>query len=196
MNFAIFGGSFDPPHIGHIAAVSYVLATTNIHRVFVMPCWEHAAGKKLTDFDTRYRMCELAFNKVFSKSRVIVSDAERKHKTSFTADLIMAIKNDWPFRYTNGELALVVGSDIVRDMPTWGKIELLKKELNDNFIIVPRAGYPVPQAVGTQFDLPNIRSSELRPLIAQGHLEKLVTIPRPVRNYIKKHKLYGAGVRP
>src|SRR5690606_32016933 len=59
--WAIFGGSFDPPHVGHVLAVTWVLSTQPVDEVVLVPALEHAFGKPLAPFAHRRRMCELAF---------------------------------------------------------------------------------------------------------------------------------------
>ena len=58
---AIYGGSFDPPHISHVLAAVYALKVGGFEQVLVVPVFEHAFQKQLTPFQHRWRMCELAF---------------------------------------------------------------------------------------------------------------------------------------
>ncbi|HEU5073454.1 MAG TPA: adenylyltransferase/cytidyltransferase family protein, partial [Polyangiaceae bacterium] len=56
---AVYGGSFDPPHVAHQAAVRLVANLDEIDRVLVLPVFEHAFDKSLASFEHRVRMCEL-----------------------------------------------------------------------------------------------------------------------------------------
>ena len=58
---AIYGGSFNPPHVGHVLAVAYVLATAEIDEVLVVPAFQHPFSKELAGFDDRFALCEAAF---------------------------------------------------------------------------------------------------------------------------------------
>ena len=58
---ALFGGSFNPPHMGHVLAVAYVLGVGLVDRVLVVPVFEHALGKQLVPFQHRLEMARRAF---------------------------------------------------------------------------------------------------------------------------------------
>ena len=59
---AIYGGSFDPPHIGHVLAVAWALSTAEVDEAWIIPTWEHAFDKAHeASFDERMAMCRLAF---------------------------------------------------------------------------------------------------------------------------------------
>ena len=73
---AIFGGAFDPPHNGHVAICTSLLDRGDVDRVRVVPCFRHPFGKPLSDFDDRYRMCCLAFDRL--GRRIVVDDIERR----------------------------------------------------------------------------------------------------------------------
>ena len=57
---AIYGGSFDPPHVAHTLVCAYVLSAHAVDRVIVVPAAQHAFNKPLSPFPHRLRMCELA----------------------------------------------------------------------------------------------------------------------------------------
>ena len=60
MRVALFGGSFNPPHVAHQLAALYVLETAPVDELWFVPAFEHAFGKPLAPFDDRLAMCELA----------------------------------------------------------------------------------------------------------------------------------------
>ena len=56
---ALFGGSFDPPHVGHLLAAAYVLATEPVDELWLVPVFEHPLGKKpAAPFEHRVELCE------------------------------------------------------------------------------------------------------------------------------------------
>src|SRR4051812_36562982 len=57
-NVALMGGSFNPPHVGHLLAAYYVKATAGMDEVWWVPSHRHPFGKALVDFQHRLRMCE------------------------------------------------------------------------------------------------------------------------------------------
>src|SRR4051812_50049306 len=59
MEIALFGGSFDPPHVGHLLAAAYVLATDPVGELWLVPVNEHPFGKRLAaPFEHRATLCE------------------------------------------------------------------------------------------------------------------------------------------
>ena len=59
MEIALFGGSFDPPHVGHLLAATYVLATEPVGELWLVPVNQHPLGKKLAaPFEHRAELCE------------------------------------------------------------------------------------------------------------------------------------------
>src|SRR5438105_4841598 len=76
MRVALFGGSFDPPHVGHLLAMAYVLGCARVERLLMVPCSRHPFEKQLSPFADRLAMCELAA-RPFGE-RVEVSDVEAR----------------------------------------------------------------------------------------------------------------------
>ncbi|MCI0570479.1 MAG: nicotinate-nicotinamide nucleotide adenylyltransferase, partial [Myxococcaceae bacterium] len=58
MEVAILGGSFNPPHVGHLLAAHFVRATQAVDEVWLMPSFRHPFGKALAPFEHRLAMCE------------------------------------------------------------------------------------------------------------------------------------------
>ena len=76
MRVAIFGGSFNPPHVGHQLVALYVLETAAADELWFVPCWRHTFGKALEAFEDRLRMSELAAAALGARARV--SDVEAR----------------------------------------------------------------------------------------------------------------------
>ncbi len=60
MRVAVFGGSFNPPHVAHQFVALYVLETAGVDELWLVPCAKHTFEKLLAPFSHRLRMCELA----------------------------------------------------------------------------------------------------------------------------------------
>lgn len=58
MDIALLGGSFNPPHVGHLMAAVYVRATLRAREVWLLPSFHHPFGKQLAPFEARVEMCE------------------------------------------------------------------------------------------------------------------------------------------
>jgi nicotinate-nucleotide adenylyltransferase len=192
VSVGLFGGSFNPPHVGHVLSIAYALSTGLVERVVAVPVFAHALGKSLAPFAERLAMARLAFEWL---PGVEVSDIEQSlgspSRTLETVRALLAQHPEW-------QLRLVVGSDILGELHQWHafrEIERLAPPL-----VLPRPGAPEPgQAPQATRLLPDISSTEVRTLLtdwANGkapggapELERLV--PRAVLTFIREHGLYG-----
>lgn len=181
---AIFGGSFDPPHYGHLAIVSYLFANhlDRTHdRVFVMPCRGHAFGKKLASFEHRIRMCEMMFRSCFDRTMVSIVNREALDPpdgADYTIDDIHGLKKMCP----EDDLRLVVGSDVWGEFDKWKDAEEIRSLVP--IIIVPR---------GPISPIPEICSLEIRKWLSNGiRMYDTVSnwIPKSIQDYIEKNNLY------
>lgn len=169
----ILGGSFSPPHLGHVGICQYVLDQKKVDQVWVIPCFEHPFDKPLVSFDHRFRMCELAFKDFGDKIRV--SDIEKKlGGKSFTFRTIQHLKKENP----KLEFFLILGEDAAKEATTWHQYDKLKKAIS--WLIVPR---------GEKSAIPNVSSTDIRKVLKE---EKNVGsyLPQPVYQYIVQNRLY------
>ena len=161
---AIFGGSFDPPHIGHVLAVKYILSTGAADEVVIVPVFQHAFNKQLTDYDVRLQLTRLAF---VDEAKVQVSAIERDLPTpNYTLNTLLALKEEFP----RDQLRLVVGADVLHDVDKWHHFEQVQQLAP--LLILGRSGVPHEQAPVAH--LPEVSSSQLRSLLSQ--LPKLLDV--------------------
>ena len=73
---ALLGGSFDPPHIGHVLMASWALCQETVDEVWLLPTYAHPFGKNLSDFQVRCERCELAIDHLGPGARVERIEAE------------------------------------------------------------------------------------------------------------------------
>src|SRR4051812_30483853 len=103
---ALFGGSFDPPHVGHVLAVSYALSV-GFDSVLVVPTFEHAFGKASSPFEHRVAMAQLAFAPL---PAAVVSRIEETlpvpSRTLATIECLRA-------RDPDEQLRLLIGADLL-----------------------------------------------------------------------------------
>jgi nicotinate-nucleotide adenylyltransferase len=177
MKIGVLGGSFNPPHFGHILLAFWALADNDLDQILIVPCYRHPFGKRFISFDKRIKMCRIAFKK-FGKF-VRVSDIEKRlggiSRTLFT---LKALKRKNP----DNRYFLLVGSDILSEKEKWYRIS----ELERNFGIIV-----VPRGIKKQgLYIPDIKSRVIRDRIKN---KKTVAnfLPRPVLDYIKKNRLYS-----
>ena len=175
---AVFGGSFDPPHLGHTLVAAYVLSAHAIERLLVTPTAAHAFGKQLTSFDDRLRMCELAFAAI---ERVELCAIERDlPQPNYTLHTLQALAQKHP----GVQLRVVLGSDLKRETHAWhdfAKIQAIAPP-----VWVSRQGHaPDPGAPA----LPDINSTEIRRRIAANESTEGLLSPA-VADYIRERGLY------
>lgn len=178
MRIGIYGGTFDPPHLGHVLALSYAAARYELASLLVVPSFAHPFGKApVADFATRVALCREAFA---HQADVEVSEIEATlARPSYTVDVVEALKRARP----EAELWLILGTDLEAQLPSWHRSEALRAAVS--FAWVPRAG--------TAADgLPNIASSTLRARLAQGHPVE-AWLPANVAARIHAAGLYAAG---
>lgn len=170
---AIFGGSFDPPHIGHVAICEWIFARELADEIFVVPCFIHPFGKHLTPFEDRYNMCLFAFGEM--GPRVTVSKIERlMGGTSHTIRTIRHLIDGHPDR----NFSLVTGGDIKAQAKAWLDFDQIRK-------LVPL----IEIQRGPKSPIPDVSATEVRRRISAG--EPFVDlVPRPVAVYIVTHRLY------
>ena len=180
MNVGVFGGSFNPPHIAHVLAVSYVLATQDLARVLVVPTFAHPLGKSLTPFEHRVEMCARAFADL---RRVEVSDLERSlGETSRTLFTLRALRE----RHPDWRLRLIVGADILDERDRWyGWDEIVTLAPP---IVLGRQGVTHPEAPFPL--LPAVASRELRARIGRGD-DVRDLVPRGALAYAQERGLYA-----
>lgn len=175
---AFFGGSFDPPHVGHVLAAVWVLSTADIDELWVVPAFEHAFGKRLATFEHRQHMAELAFAQLRGAS---VSDVEaRMGGSSYTVRTLERLIEEHP----KTRFRLVIGTDLADEVPSWFEGHRVP-ELAP-LLVVGRGGHT---GGGEDIAMPEVSSTEIRRRIAAGQPADGL-VPRAVLSYIAKHELY------
>ncbi|MBQ8291468.1 MAG: nicotinate (nicotinamide) nucleotide adenylyltransferase [Clostridia bacterium] len=115
MRIGIFGGSFDPVHTEHIRLAQEAVTCLALDTLFIMPAHTppHKKGKLLSSDTDRLRLCELAFANVKNTQ---ISDYEmQKGGTSYTFETCEYFRS----LYKDAEIFWLVGTDMLRDFPTW-----------------------------------------------------------------------------
>lgn len=111
----IFGGTFDPIHIGHLALAEAIGQSLDLRQVVFFPAGKppHKPGKPRSDARDRYRMVELA---IADNERFAISDLDMgEDRPSYTVDLLRLIQERFPAM----TLEFIIGADSLRDFPTW-----------------------------------------------------------------------------
>lgn len=182
----IFGGLFDPPHVGHLIIAQYVKKEFNLEKIVFLPAGKPPHKKGYSPYRHRCFMTRLA---VRGNRDFLVSPLEGEMPgRTYTVDVLKNLRRSFPYA-----LYLIIGADQWRDIMTWkNPTELFRL---CKFIVVPRPGYPV-RLIRSRFSrirvsrAPrlDISSTLIRDLVIQGGSIKYLT-PELVIAYIKKHHL-------
>ena len=124
MKIAIFGGSFDPIHKGHIEIVKKLFSDFNMDKVILIPTnvSYYKKNRAMFTYDKRIEICNLMVLKEFDGYDVIVSDIERDIlDTEGFAHTLVKLNKIYP----NDELYTVIGSDSYNYINTWRSYELI-----------------------------------------------------------------------
>jgi nicotinate-nucleotide adenylyltransferase len=178
MEIALFGGSFDPPHVGHLLAATYVLATEPVGELWLVPVNQHPFGKKLAaPFEHRAELCEaMIAGAGLGRARVCRVEAEMGGEVR-TVDLLEHLKASHP----EHSFALVVGSDLAAERASWKRFDRVAELAR--IVELRRGGFEG----GTGAVLPEVSSTEVRALLASGK-DASRLVPREVLRRIR-----GAG---
>jgi nicotinate-nucleotide adenylyltransferase len=184
MRVAIFGGSFNPPHLAHQMAALFVLETAPVDELWIVPAFQHPFGKMLAPFADRLAMCERAAAALGPRVQVVAIERELGAE-SHTLRTVRRLQQDFPAH----AFSLVIGADLVPEVPSWHRGAELQQTVP--FLIVGRAGFAV-EGPANRVALPRISSTEVRAAVVAGRaVEGLV--PNSVLDYIYGHGLYKTG---
>jgi nicotinate-nucleotide adenylyltransferase len=185
MKIGILGGTFNPPHIGHLILAQEMLEQLKLDKIFFIPTNNppHKKGKQLEP-KKRFLMAKLA---VAGNPNFKVLDLELKRKgKSYTVDTIVELKNKYP----RDSFYLIIGSDLAKDFKKWKNSQKIKKMVT--IIVAKRRGSSFRSSKSfKQVDIIQIElsSSQIRERIKKGKTVKYL-IPKKVEDYIKENNIY------
>ncbi len=184
MKVGVFGGSFDPPHCGHVLAASYVLSVGDVDRVLVVPVAAHAFDKRSQSFEHRLAMCRAAFAMlVGAEVSDVERDLEQPNYTLRTLEFLASRNPSW-------EMRLIVGADVLEETAKWHRFDEVSRIAPP--LVLGRVGHVRPDAPAPV--LPGISSTDVRAWLQdpQGdeRPELRAAVPGDVRRYIRERGLY------
>jgi nicotinate-nucleotide adenylyltransferase len=192
MKLAIFGGTFDPIHDGHMAVASAAAERFRLDRVLLVPAARppHKSGVTRAPYEARVRMAELASA---GEPRLEVSRLEENTPRSYSVDTIEKARRELA---PEDELFFLIGADAFAEIRTWRRWQDVAQGVV--FLVVSRPGhvYDIPEGVRMErldtLSLP-ISSSEIRGQLMAGF--RPAALPEAVWEYILEHGLYGVARR-
>ncbi|MBN1204546.1 MAG: nicotinate (nicotinamide) nucleotide adenylyltransferase [Myxococcaceae bacterium] len=189
MRVALLGGSFNPPHVGHLLAASYVRATQEVDEVWLMPAYQHPFGKALTAFEHRVRMCEVMCQETsgWMKTSRVEQQVAEQGGTGYTVETLTWLRE----RHPELELSLIIGSDILKDLPSWKSWDRIQQLVR--VLVLYRAGHPASGTIGPP--LAEVSSTQIRDMLARGE-PPTELVPSRVLAYARQAGLYGLNALP
>ena len=189
MRIGLFGGTFDPPHVGHLVTavnVRHALALDAVVLMVANSPWQKHGTRAISLAEDRLAMVEAA---VADVKGLVAGDAEiRRGGSSFTADTLATMVESYP----GAELFTIVGDDAAAGLTTWERHEEVVAQ--SRLVVVDRPGTPVELPAGIDWlrvEVPRLEvsSTDLRARVRDGRpLDYLVT--EPVLDIIAMRRLY------
>jgi nicotinate-nucleotide adenylyltransferase len=183
----ILGGTFDPPHIGHLIIADQILHKCGLDEIRFMPNYipPHKEKQTNTTVKDRLHMLELAIEG-HDRFKIETIELERKEK-SYTYDTMVILKEKEP----DHQFFFLIGGDMVDYLPKWHRIDELMEIVQ--FIAVHRPTYEGKTEYPVKFvDIPEIHlsSSVIRQKIGNGKSVKYL-LKDSIIQYIEENGLYG-----
>jgi nicotinate-nucleotide adenylyltransferase len=189
LKLAIFGGTFDPIHDGHLALAREAATRWSLDRVLFVPAAHppHKAGVTHAPYADRVRMAELACQ---GDARFEVSRIEEDTARSYSIDTIEKFRSRLAPR---DQLYFLIGADAFADIRTWHRWRDVARGVR--FLVASRPGHVYQSPPGVEFDrIDDIEvpfsSSEIRRALESRQIP--AGIPAAVLDYAVTHGLYGA----
>jgi len=186
----VFGGTFDPPHVGHLVTAINVAHELDLDPVVLMVAsvpWQKVGTRPITPAHDRLAMVEAA---VADVPRLVAGDHEiRAGGDSFTADTLVTLADEFP----GAELFIVLGDDAAARIHTWERADEVIQRAR--LVVVDRPGQPValdPTIDWVRVEVPRLEvsSTDLRLRWGDGRpLDYLVT--DDVLDVVSERGLYG-----
>ncbi len=184
MKIGVFGGRFDPIHLGHLIHAELLCTDHGLDVVLFVPSFDPPHKPAEADFDHRFRMTKLG---IYKNKRFWITPLEKqKGGKSYTVNTLMLLQKI----YKNHELYLIVGADEWKDFDNWKSPEKIMEIAK--IIVLPRKDVKIKKKKEVIFPpLPviDISSSEIKKRIKQKKSIRYL-VPDPVRIYIFKNNLY------
>jgi nicotinate-nucleotide adenylyltransferase len=186
----VFGGTFDPPHVGHLVAAVEARHRLDLDRVLLVVAnhpWQKEGERPITPAEHRLAMVDAAVEGVEGLEASALEI--RRGGPSFTADTLAELGEKEP----GAELFVILGADASAGLSTWERVEEVRDRAH--LVVVNRPGCPPASAPegwrATLLEMPaiDLSSTDLRGRVATG-APTTCLVPDAVARYIEDHGLY------
>ncbi|MBT2690298.1 nicotinate-nucleotide adenylyltransferase [Bacillus sp. ISL-47] len=182
----ILGGTFNPPHLGHLIIANEVMCSQGLDEVWFMPNQEppHKEKSNAASNRDRIEMLKLAVD-THPGFKLELIELERQGP-SFTYDTIKILKENYPQK----QFYFIIGADMVEYLPKWHNIDKLLEMIT--FVGVQRPSYNLETSYSILYsEVPEmgISSSMIRSRLKKGGSIRYL-VPDSIGNYIKENHLY------
>jgi nicotinate-nucleotide adenylyltransferase len=192
----LLGGTFDPPHCGHVAAAAACVRALELDRLLLVVAnepWQKVPLRSVTPAEDRYAMVQ-AMAPLVPGAEASRLELDRGGP-SYTADTVDELNAEATRRGATLDLYLIVGSDLVASLDTWHRVDDLQEAVTLVVVARPNNVAPLPagwKAVFVGDDAVDVSSSEVRERLEEGlPVEGLV--PEEVIRCIRSRGLYAVG---
>ncbi|MFQ5854031.1 MAG: nicotinate-nucleotide adenylyltransferase [Anaerolineae bacterium] len=198
MRIGVLGGTFDPPHIGHLVAAEEARVQLDLERVVFVPAGSppHKLDEPVTSVVHRVEMITLA---VASNPYFFVSliDVERPGP-SYSFEMVQRLRDQWN---SDTEIYFIIGMDMLSDLPNWHeprqvvglcRLAVVNRpgydaDMEDLEAIIPGISQKVDHV---SMPLLEVSSTDLRERAHRGQVIRYY-VPAEVEAYIRAHRLYA-----
>lgn len=182
MRIALFGGSFDPIHNGHLTVAKETIAHGYADDVWFVPCASHPFAKQVSEAVYRFAMLQLA------TTQTIYTYEIEKNAQSYSITTLEHAAQEFPHHV----FCWLMGSDQLTAFKKWNDWEKILS--NYGALVYPRKGYPLSpllpgMRVMEKVSEVDISSTLVRSLVHQQQ-DVLSLVPKQVNAYIQTQKLY------
>lgn len=193
MKTCLFGGTFDPPHFGHLIVAQTIFEAEHFDKIVFIPAHTppHKKGKKISSLELRLEMLKIAIK---DNPNFEISDIEIKRGgVSYSLETVRDYKEQT--KLSRDELFYLIGSDSLKQFHAWGNPEAILKECQ--LIVAIRPGFrpsDIPNWILAKVQFANIprieiSSSQIRTRwIEDKTIRYMVT--QPVWKFINENNIY------
>lgn len=190
LRIGVFGGSFDPIHLGHLVAAEKAREHLELDQVRFVPAARQPFKVEGHEADARHR-AEMVRLAIAGNPGFLLDLREiERGGVSYTVDTLRELKAEYP----SDQLFLILGADAARDLAKWREAPVLPQLAV--VAVVTRPGVSPPAVPGISAIVPapgiDISATEIREAVRLGRSIRYL-VPREVEEYIAAHGLYRAG---